>query len=94
MDRELISDAIYSDLSALTGHDRVPTNLELDRFIRGLGYRKITGEPPVLSDEEQKRIINLNTELGNRHFYEAGKRLCKAQLDADKKFYQGKNEYR
>lgn len=49
---ELISEGILEDLFALTEHERIPTKLELDRFIRGLGYRKVKGKPPVLSEEE------------------------------------------
>uniref|UniRef100_A0A6M3LFN5 Uncharacterized protein n=1 Tax=viral metagenome TaxID=1070528 RepID=A0A6M3LFN5_9ZZZZ len=33
----------------------------------------------VMNDEQQRIIINLHKDIGSRHFYSAGERLCKAQ---------------
>jgi len=45
-----ISDDAMNGLLWLTEHDRTPTWLELDRFIRALGYRKLPeGEPPLIN---------------------------------------------
>jgi len=33
----------------------------------------------ILSQEEQREIVNQNKDMGSRHFYSAGERLCRAQ---------------
>ncbi len=38
--RVQITGNVLDNLLALTEHDRIPTELELDRFIRSLGYVK------------------------------------------------------
>ena len=50
----IISDDAMNSLSWLTKHGRTPTWLELDRFIRALGYRKVLSYRKVsrLSDKE------------------------------------------
>ena len=35
----------------------------------------------VMSKDEQKKIINQNRDMGSRHFYMAGERLCNKQAE-------------
>lgn len=48
---KVISEGTFADLSRLLEHSRIPTELELDRFIRGHGYVKLAESqelPPFL----------------------------------------------
>ena len=64
---------------------------EVLALIREAGYRKIGGEPPVLSDEKIKEAYLGNDYhptfkfgIGMRHSLE---RVAQAQCDADMRFY-------
>ncbi len=50
-------------------------------LIKEAGYRKVTGRPPLLSDEERRDIW-----VSREGTLEA---IAKAQRDADVKFYKG-----
>jgi len=44
---EQIDEATYAELWGLVEHNRCPTKLEVDRFIRSLGYRLIPDRPEL-----------------------------------------------
>ena len=52
---EIISEGTFADLFSLTEHSRIPTKLELDRFMRSLGYHLV---PELLSDEALNQVFN------------------------------------
>lgn len=74
-------------LEFLFEHGRTPTQLEIDRTIKSLGYIKPQGEPPLLSDDD-KMSLSLDFTLTHN----VGKLIddtAKAQRAADIKYYEG-----
>ena len=52
MDKEKITEDVLDGILSLVEHDRMPTWLELDRFIRSLGYCKIKNDNQINGGKE------------------------------------------
>ncbi len=81
VESELISEGTFASLVALTEHERIPTKVELDRFMTGHGYHLIP-EFKVLSDEEIEKQVKLGYEANEQDVDLAiDRRIAQAQVD-------------
>lgn len=94
-----ISDDAMNGLSWLTEYNRTPTWLELDRFIRALGYSKVALIPDIDELKEELRVGNqltatltdkcreleLRVEEAKKEGYEAISRTNMNEIEEAKK---------
>lgn len=76
----LINHDTYDELYSLMEYGRVPTKLELDRFIRSHGYILLPKEFKVLEDEEIDELTNENATVR-----ESIQHTAQQQLDSIKR---------
>lgn len=86
--REIISDEVYGLANQPPDIDRIVAR------IKEAGYRKVSGEPPVLGDDEMAKLWRLSQEESSNIMCEFDAtelvmmKIARAQRDADVRYYK------